>query len=318
MRTIEKCFDEGTIQAFLDGELASDLLENVACHVSACETCATALAFAEEESAFAFAALDTELNALVPTERIRTRLFETIEAERTSFWQRIFGKGFRWSNPSVAAFASLLLVFGIFGTLWIARQNSDDSQLAVNINSGNSQTPPSSAIAKADTKTVDNSAVVPAQVPVGQDNNAVELPPSPSVQPMLVKTRNVERVQAQKAVYVVPEKTSNASRTPVAPPDVARPEVRDTIVGEESYVRTIATLKQTVDNRKDELMRPSARVAFERDMAVVDDAIAKMRREVRRNPRNQAAREMLRASYQNKIDLLNSVAEKSELMAALD
>jgi hypothetical protein len=317
MRTIEKCFDEGTIQAFLDGELASDLLETVACHVSACETCATALAFAEEESAFAFAALDTELNALVPTERIRTRLFETIEAERASFWQRIFGKGFRWSNPSVAAFASLLLVFGISGTLWIARQNSNQSLMAVNNdNASTKPTPPPSSPAKAEeTKSADNS-VIPAPLATGQDNNAVELPPP--VQPTLAKARNVERIQAQKAVYVVPERTVNASRTPVIPPDVARPEVRDTIVGEESYIRTIATLKQTIDSRKDELMRPSARVAFERDMAVVDDAITKMRREVRKNPRNQAAREMLRASYQNKIDLLNSVAEKSELMAALD
>jgi hypothetical protein len=53
-------------------------------------------------------------------------------------------------------------------------------------------------------------------------------------------------------------------------------------------------------------------------MAVVDDAIKKMQREVRRNPKNEAAREVLRSSYQNKIDLLNSVAEKSELMATLN
>ncbi|HEX8248442.1 MAG TPA: hypothetical protein VF599_09740, partial [Pyrinomonadaceae bacterium] len=121
---MNKCFDEGIIQAFLDGELASDLSENVACHVALCDACAGVLAVAEEESSFAFAALDAEFNSLVPTERIRTRLFETIATERKPFWQKIFGKGFSWTNPSIAAFASLILVVGLFATLWIARENS--------------------------------------------------------------------------------------------------------------------------------------------------------------------------------------------------
>lgn len=30
----EKCFDIGTIQAFLDGELGSDTSEKVACHTA--------------------------------------------------------------------------------------------------------------------------------------------------------------------------------------------------------------------------------------------------------------------------------------------
>ncbi len=52
-------------------------------------------------------------------------------------------------------------------------------------------------------------------------------------------------------------------------------------------------------------------------MAVVDDAIDKMRREVKKNPRNESAKQVLYSSYQNKIDLLNSVSQKGELMASL-
>jgi anti-sigma factor RsiW len=57
----EKCFDIGTIQAFLDGELASDMSEKVACHTASCDVCAIMLAEAEEESAFAFSALERNL-----------------------------------------------------------------------------------------------------------------------------------------------------------------------------------------------------------------------------------------------------------------
>jgi hypothetical protein len=76
-------------------------------------------------------------------------------------------------------------------------------------------------------------------------------------------------------------------------------------------------LSQTVENQKDSVLRPSMRVSFERDLAVVSDAIDKMKKEVRKNPRNESAKQVLYSSYQNKIDLLNSVAERNELMASL-
>jgi len=82
-------------------------------------------------------------------------------------------------------------------------------------------------------------------------------------------------------------------------------------------VSTISTLSKTVEDKKDGVLRPSQRVAFERDMAMVDDSIAKMRKEVKRNPKNETARQVLYSSYQNKIDLLNSVAQKEELMASI-
>jgi anti-sigma factor RsiW len=307
---VEKCFDEGTIQAFLDGELSSDLSEKVACHVALCDGCTAMLAVAEEESSFAFAALDTEFNVLVPTERIRTRLFETIATERKPFWQRIFGgSGFSWTNPSVAAFASLLLVVGLFATLWIARENStNESQpvIAGSVKTKSGDAPQSSSLKNAE-PAVNPPAVVPAE------ENA---PGETQIRQAAYKPKTVNGFEAQKAVYRPNNNIDRRGGDIVKPP--FEPAVSEAISGEESYLKTIVTLQRAVENRKDELMKPSMRVAFEKDMAIVDDAIKKMQREVRRNPKNEAAREVLRSSYQNKIDLLNSVAEKSELMASLE
>jgi hypothetical protein len=82
-------------------------------------------------------------------------------------------------------------------------------------------------------------------------------------------------------------------------------------------MKTIASLSQSVSGQKDALMRPSERVSYERDMAVVNDSIKRMRDEVRKNPKNESAKQVLYSSYQNKIDLLNSVAQKEELVASL-
>jgi hypothetical protein len=96
-----------------------------------------------------------------------------------------------------------------------------------------------------------------------------------------------------------------------------RPTTLEYIPGEESYIRTIAELNEQVETQKDRVLPPSSRVAFERDLAVVSDAIERTKKVVRQNPNNQSARQVLYAAYQDKIDLLNSVGEREELMASL-
>jgi hypothetical protein len=88
--------------------------------------------------------------------------------------------------------------------------------------------------------------------------------------------------------------------------------------GEESYVKTIETLSDSVAGQKDSVLKPSQQVAYERDLAVVDDSIKRMRKAVRNNPKNDSAKQVLYSSYQNKIDLLNSVAQREELVAGLN
>jgi hypothetical protein len=314
----EKCFDEGTIQAFLDGELPTDLLEMVARHTAICANCSMLLVQAEEESAFAFSALDTEFNSLVPTERIRTNLYEAIsqiEKPRKSVWTRIFGGGFSFSNPSIVAFASLVLVVGLFTVLFINRetQNPGGNEIA----GGNLPNP---NVVAVNNPPVQNAPVNSGDEANNTDSNNTQKDKTVIVPPVY-RPIVTEQATIQKANYK-PEKSSVEDRS-------QRIEARNSadnrqltnngsvLLGEESYIKTIATLTESVNSRKDSVMRPSERVAFESDLAVVDDAIAKMRKEIRRNPKNEAAKQVLRSSYQSKIDLLNSVAEKTELMATL-
>jgi hypothetical protein len=122
------------------------------------------------------------------------------------------------------------------------------------------------------------------------------------------------RIPAEKIRNVVNAEYVAARRDPIR--DVSAVEAAY-LPGEVSYVKTISDLKQSVDGKKDRVLTPSSRVSYERDMAVVNDSIKRMQMVVRKNPRNQAAKQVLYSAYQDKIDLLNSVAQREELMASL-
>jgi anti-sigma factor RsiW len=295
----EQCFEESVIQAFFDGELRAEMLEKVARHISDCDSCAMLMSDVEGESASVAAAFEIENFELVPTERLRTKIFEEIAeyegAAKTSWLKAIaamFGlsNGFRLNGPSVAAFASLALVAGVVAVLLTSKQ---DVQMA-------KVDPP-----KRIEKTVNAAPVTPAV-----DGRAVTSGP--------VQTRATEATEAavktaRQAVYteiVRPDVTVRESKGPVAAE--AQPLEEET-----QYIKTINTLKKSVDDRKDNSLNPSALVAYERDMAVVDNAIKTMQKEVRRNPKDEGAKQILISSYQNKIDLLSAVSEKTDLVASL-
>lgn len=293
----EQCFDEGTIQAFLDGELAPELLENVARHVALCDSCALLLQESEEESAFAFSILDDELNSLVPTERIRANVYQAIsqlEQPKTSFWQKFLGFAASLANPTVAAFASILILVGVFAALMSLRNQPS-------IPDGNE------VIATKTSKDVEPVTVTPINdsTPVDEINKTT------------LKTTGQPKFD--KVSYKSEPKVDNRKpfvRNPS--PSVERKENIESIDGEATYLKTIATLENTIKDKKDSVLRASSRVSFERDMAVVEDSIKRMKAEVRKNPKNEAAKQILRNSYQNKIELLNSLSERSEFMASLD
>ena len=124
----------------------------------------------------------------------------------------------------------------------------------------------------------------------------------------------ISRPRVERAVF----KAEVRRTAPAVTAMTVEPAAAAYLPGEESYVKTIASLSRTVDEQKEAgVLRPSQRVSFERDMAVVNDAIARMKKEVKRNPRNESAKQVLYSSYQNKIDLLNSVSQKEELIASI-
>ncbi|MDQ6787210.1 MAG: zf-HC2 domain-containing protein [Acidobacteriota bacterium] len=305
---MEKCFDAGTIQAFLDGELAPQLQEKVARHVSGCDTCASSLAEAEEETAFAFSALEQEFSTLVPTKRLWMKINDSIEQKQSkSIWQTAFANfKLLFASPSIAAFASLLIVAGIFSVVWSSRNTSEtESYIAKRIENPKQKsdtvkpTMQSSSNEKADGNST-----------FSQTKNISTAKESGSYRIVKAGFENSSNTNERKPARTI-------RQTAIYPATPNQPVTAQYLPGEESYIKTIAALEKTVDNHKDEVLKPSARFSFERDLAVANDAIDKMKSEVKNNPKNEAAKQVLLSSYQNKIDLLNTVAQKNDLMASL-
>lgn len=279
--------DIGTIQAFMDRELEYAASAQVSSHIASCDACAMLLAQAEDESAVVFPALEREFGSLVPTQRLWNRINEAIQTERreSPFWLRAW-HSLRLSliSPSLAAAAMLVLVVGISALVWLNRTAPQPSEPVVAVSTRPVEAPP--VVAK------------PAEEPV-------------DARPAVYVERASYRPGPRRTSSPKPDEASQPS-SPGTSANAVEP-----MPGEESYVKTIANLAKVVDDKKDDVLRPSQRVAFERDMAVVDDAIAKMRKELKRNPNNGSARQVLYSSYQNKIDLLNSVSQREELIASL-
>lgn len=306
----EKCLDEGTIQAFLDGELAFEISQKVTRHIAACDACAMTLGEAEEETAFAFTALERELDALVPTNRLWTKINDSIveEKKHSSVWQRFLSLvSVSLATPSMTVAAGVFVIFGVFAVVLSSNPEPNTDYIVQKETQPTTINPLPTNFSVSDEKTLTS---VQPNIAIGADtvkNQDTKIHQA-------VKREKLRRNDLQNSIvranYV---ETSQPKREDVRP----RPVYTDYLPGEESYVKTIANLSETIETQKDTILRPSARISFERDLAVVDDAINKMKREVRKNPKNDSAKQVLYSSYQNKIDLLSSVADKTELMASL-
>ncbi len=286
----ENCLDIGIIQSFLDGEVSHTESARVSGHIATCDTCASMLAEAEDQSAVLFSALEREFNTLVPTQRLWNKISESIAVERDNrpFWQKAYAfLTVALVNPSFAAAASLLIVVGIFAAVWMNRAPVP-TEIAVNAPQSQPTVP----------------TVVPSTLIANPASVAPEIEKAPA--PAYRNERGAYQPETRRteAAPTVVNASANVSN--------------GYMPGEESYVKTISSLAKTVEEQKDGgVMRPSERIAYERDMAVVNDAIAKMKKEVKRNPKNESAKQVLYSSYQNKIDLLNSVSQKEELLVSL-
>ena len=83
--------------------------------------------------------------------------------------------------------------------------------------------------------------------------------------------------------------------------------------GEASYLEAIVSLTKAIDAGGDVALRPSVRSEYERNLAVIDQAILTTRRNALRNPQDIGAREFLLAAYQTKVELLNTVADQTQV-----
>jgi hypothetical protein len=292
---MKNCFDIGKIQSFLDGELDTKLSELVSEHIGLCDECANLLATAEEESAFAFTALENEFNVPVPTQRLWTKINQEIKSERPKFWHTIWAN-FSFRNPSLLALASLLLIFGTFAMFW----NSDKSK--VNSPAGIETV----IVKKEEVKITEPSIVVK---PVDK--------PIPTTFPSKFPISNATKFASLKTKVLITKPEITYKKIEAKKLTTKNQSSSELVNGEDSYIKTIATLSQNVDSNKDAAMKPSARIDYERNIAMVDSAISTMQKKARKNPKDIGAKQVLFSSYQNKIDLLSSVTEKTELMVTL-
>lgn len=292
------CLDIGTIQAFLDGETRPEEAVRISDHVADCDTCTLLLAQAEEESSMVYSVLDRELNTLVPTQRLWTRINDSIaeEKSRASIWQRFATfVSASMMSPSFAGAAGILMVVGLAAVIWNSGSVTTDGSMVNNI------VQPVSTVSAVSPGPAGSDLVAGAQMPVPVSTDSR-------------KTTGVTRsnLSADEVQRIVRANFVERGPKPVnAVPASAR-----YLPGEESYIRTINDLEQTV-TAQNTSSSVSNQVALAKDIAVVDDSIRKMREVVRKNPRNQAARQVLYSTYQDKIDLLKASSGRGELMASL-
>lgn len=282
-----RCLDEGKLQSYFDGELSIEMMESVTSHLASCVTCAAAARELQEESALLTAAFSTEFEASVPTERLRERINEAVLGDRLASAQSTA------RSSGLAAFFSGLLSFGTQRTLGYASLAVVIAFAAI-IGVVKMRTTAVPAVdhttAQAGNKQQQNGNQQVAQVPATSDSTPIQ---------QVIK--NQEREIPKSFVPVRYSKPLRGSATPKAAPVKLLP-------GERSYLQAIARLDSTIKSNK-KSMRPALQVEFERNLAVVDRAIAATRSAAKSNPNDPDAADFMFAAYQSKVDLLNTIAD---------
>ena len=281
-----RCLDEGKLQSYFDGELSIEMMESVTSHLAACVTCAAATRELEEETALLTSALSAEFEASVPTELLRQRIDAAVLGDRVAVAQATE------KSSGFAGFFSGLLNFGTQRTLGFAG-------LAVVL--------AFAAIVGAVMMRSKQAPVAPA--PQVADNNQPQKAQSPVTPQSDVTTPDSQNTEPKDVVATAAPKTGRNLRPnrPSTTP-VSRPAPVKLLPGERAYLQTIARLDTSIKSNKN-AMRPSLQVEYERNLAVVDRAIAATRSAVKSNPTDPDTADFMFAAYQSKVDLLNTIAD---------
>jgi hypothetical protein len=275
--------DEARLQSYFDGELSIELMESVTSHLASCVTCAAAARELEEETALLTQALSTEFEASVPTERLRQRIDAAVLGERVVVAQTsekrsglaaFFNSFLNFGTQRTLGYASAALVIAAAAIIGGIMMKTDTSPTSVA-----SFDPPKPAEVKNTTPVANPS----------KEEQKVSVPETPNVS--IPRTGKVQNSRPTKPITTTPA-----------------PEPVKLLPGERSYLQTIARLDSTI-NSNPKAMRPSLRAEYERNLAVVDRAIAATRSAAKSNPNDPDAADFMFAAYQSKVDLLNTIAD---------
>lgn len=300
---MRECVDEGMLQAYFDGELSSDVMERVATHIASCQECSAAEREIETESAMMTEAFAPELSLSVPTGRLRLRLDAAItdleaqqskgeqKGSRLRNWFSALSAPFSLMPQQAVGFASLILVaaFGLvlaFVLMW------PEQPATLNVARNVKQTDLPSVQGPEQTQT----ATVPSPEEVTQPVVRVSAP----------RDRGLNNAKVRR-----PDVNKSADRVE---PQYAESEAMASLLpGERNYLKAIASLDTAIKSGGDNSMRPTLRAEYERNLQVVDEAIAQTRAVAQRNPNDKDAAEFLLSAYQSKVELMNTVAEQAQL-----
>ena len=287
---MRQCLDEGMLQSYFDGELSSSLMESATSHLASCATCSAAARELEEENALLSEAFALELNEPVPTDNLRRRIdaaVSGIQIVHPVVQQPSSVSGFFSSLSSLFTFAPqrtfgyaalmVVLAFGAIFGLMKLRSSAPVNNSTDYVAGTGQPTPP----------------VVTTANSTGSSNSVV-VPPNVSTR---VKSSTTSGNPVRVAYRPTAPKSSVAQTAPVK-----------LLPGERAYLQTIAKLDTTIKEGKND-MRPALQVEYERNLAVVDRAIAATRNAAKKNPGDPDAADFMFAAYQSKVDLLNTIAD---------
>ncbi len=303
---MRECIEEGILQAYMDDELSSEMAAAVAEHINACAACASAASSAAEETALFARAFEAELALDVPTVRLRERLDEAIaeqnrparsyereQARGFGGWLASLGELFKVSPRRALGYASLVAVLAfaaIFAVVKLNRPEIKDNPQVVASNDGGKTNSPAATGSPTPATTAPTGTTGGSSNDDKNDDKGNKVP--------------VKRPRPKKPAtpVLVPQ--------PDQLPQQELATVGAPLPGEQNYLKAIDSLTGEIEASGEAAMKPSLRAEYERNLAIVDQAIFSTRRTARSNPNDPDAAEFLYSSYQSKLELLNTVAQQ--------
>jgi hypothetical protein len=242
----------------------------------------------EEESALLTSALAMEFEASVPTERLRERINEAVLGDRIAVAQStekagglagFFSGLFNFGTQRTLGYASLAVVIAFAAIVGIVKLASTPDQ-----------------------------GVTKEQVATNTTGDKVQKEAvatiTPNKEESTVRPVEISNPPTKAPTIGTPRKEYRAIPVSTAP----KPVPVKLIPGERSYLQAIARLDSTIKSNS-KSMRPALQAEYQRNLAVVDRAIAATRSAAKSNPNDPDAADFMFAAYQSKVDLLNTIAD---------
>ena len=265
---MRKCIDEGTLQAWFDGELDVHAGADVAAHLHSCIHCGEAARTLEVENLILSQGLSAEFVEAVPTERLRQRVKSAVASgSEVTILPTINGS---WGNAvrnlvlsfravAYASIAAVILITGIFLAVTLRKERS---------------------------------------APLVEIVKPKDVAPRPQTTPEPPQEAVVSG--SSRTLAPLRRKPSRSRRT-------SEPDAMSLAWQENQYRKAFSQLNEAIKAQAP--LRPSLRVEYEYNLAMIDNAIISTRQLARKNPRDPLAAQAMLAAYQSKIDLMNELAQ---------